>query len=418
MLHTTYEFTTDLSRLAAYTGPKLNYSTGTASDSIYVYADQLLFSTGLSVQTIVSGEYKGLKTLFHHGQAADLPFDPFAATFYLVSRYEEYLPFPPDAHGRFPAEESLNFKQGFHQCPVVNHYALLIRDLLLAKYPDLLFPERHFRFMLTYDIDMAFAYRGKGFLRNAGGLLRSFSNLGLQEIGLRIKVLAGLQQDPFDTFNEQQALHEKYTLHPIYFFLLGDHSKYDKNLSWQNKRLGEIVKAVSRVNETGIHSSYASNRFPEKVAIEKQRLEKMTGRKIFRNRQHFLKMQFPSTYRQLLAAGITEDYTMGYASQTGFRAGIASPFYFYDLIAECSTNLLVCPFMAMDATLFYYLKLDAAGALLQVRKLVDEVRRVNGTFTFLAHNDLISLYGPWPGWKESFEGLVAYGSSQESARQD
>ena len=174
-----------------------------------------------------------------------------------------------------------------------------------------------------------------------------------------------------------------------------------------------MVKAISTVNETGIHSSYASNSFPEKVVIEKERLEQMTGKKVFRNRQHFLKMQLPLTYRQLLAAGISEDYTMGYSSQTGFRAGIASPFYFYDISAECTTDLLVYPFAAMDATLFYYLQLDADTSLLQVKKLVDEVRKVNGTFTFLAHNDLISSKGPWLGWKENFESLIAYCMLQE-----
>lgn len=413
LLHTAYEFTTDLSRLAAYDGPKLNYSRNKTADAVYLYSDQLLFSTGLSLQTVICADYKNLKTLFHHGQTADLPFDPLAATFYLVSRYEEYLPFQPDEHGRFPAAESLNFKEGFHQIPVVNHYALLIREILQTKYPDLIFPEKRFHFQLTYDIDMAYAFREKGLLRNTGGLLRSLKNLNLNEMALRIRVLSGLEDDPFDTFNDQQALHKKYNLHPIYFFLLGDYSSYDKNLSWTNKQFREMVKAISIVNETGIHSSYASNSFPEKVVIEKERLEQMTGKKVFRNRQHFLKMQLPVTYRQLLAAGITEDYTMGYSSQTGFRAGIASPFYFYDISAECTTDLLVYPFVAMDATLFYYLKLDADTSLLQVKKLVDEVRKVNGTFTFLAHNDLISSKGPWLGWKENFESLIAYCMLQE-----
>jgi hypothetical protein len=51
--------------------------------------------------------------VFCQRQIGDLPFDPLAATFYLVSRYEEYLPFIPDEHGRFPAKQSFAFSNGF-----------------------------------------------------------------------------------------------------------------------------------------------------------------------------------------------------------------------------------------------------------------------------------------------------------------
>ena len=404
-----YEFTTDLTRFSSSTDPKINYSRQKYEDAIFLQADELLFDNGVKPLTIAPGEWKGIKTLFHHALSADLPFDPFAAAFYLVSRYEEYLPFQPDDHGRFPAEQSLNYKAGFHKVPVVNHYALFIRELLLSRYPELIFPEKKYEFQLTYDIDMAFAFREKGALRNAGGFLRSLKNLNLNEIALRTKVLTGLDEDPFDTFGYQQVLQERYHLHPVYFFLLGDHSLYDKNISWRNTFFTEVVKDIADKNEIGIHASYESNRYPKKIAIEKERLEKMSGKKVFRNRQHFLKLQFPGTYQKLIAAGITEDYTMGYSSQTGFRAGIAAPFYFYDLEKETATNLLIYPFAAMDAAMYYYLELDATAALQQTKQLVDEVKKVHGMFIFLAHNDLIGTNGPWKDWAGKFQELIEYG---------
>ncbi|MEO6168834.1 MAG: polysaccharide deacetylase family protein [Chitinophagales bacterium] len=403
-----YEFTIDLAGFHSSTGAKINYSRQQHQDAIFFQADELLFDNGIKPLTVMTGEWQAIKTLFHHALPSDLPFDPFAATFYLVSRYEEYLPFQPDDHGRFPAEQSLNYKTGFHKIPVVNHYALFIKQLLLSRYPGLIFPEKKYQFRLTYDIDMAFAFREKGAIRNAGGFLRSLKNLNLKEIALRTKVLTGFDGDPFDTFSYQQSLHERYEIHPVYFFLLGDHSLYDKNISWRNTFFSSVVQDIAAKNEIGIHASYESNKFPKKVAIEKERLEKISGKKVFRNRQHFLKLQFPGTYQKLLAAGITEDYTMGYSSQTGFRAGIAAPFYFYDLEKETATNLVIYPFAAMDAALYYNLELNATAALQQTKQLVDEVKKVNGLFIFLAHNDLISINGPWKDWSEKFEELIEY----------
>jgi hypothetical protein len=120
------DVTTDAQQFQSYTGTKLNYSSQQQDDGIFIYATELLFETGIRKHEINIGSYENIKTLFHHDHESDLPFDPFAASFYLVSRYEEYLPFQPDEHGRFPEQQSLNVKAGFFETPVVNHYALFL----------------------------------------------------------------------------------------------------------------------------------------------------------------------------------------------------------------------------------------------------------------------------------------------------
>lgn len=406
-----FEFTKDEQRFLAFNGPKLCYGLHNAGGVVFIHADELLFDTGIHPVSFHTGIYQEVTTIFNHTQKSALPFDPFAAAFYLVSRYEEYLPFGADQHDRFPAALSISYRHGFLRVPVVNHYALFLQQLLQQHFPEIIFPLKKYRFQLTYDIDMAFAYCEKGLLRNTAGLLRSVITLNLKAFTNRLKVLAGFEQDPFDTFGYQRLLHERYALQPVYFFLLGDYSRYDKNIGWKNAAFRQVVKATAESCPTGIHASYASNRLPGKLITEKERLEKITGTKVFRNRQHYLKLQMPGTYQRLLSAGITEDFTMGYASQIGFRAGIAAPFYFYDLEREATTELLIHPFAAMDATLFYHLEMDALTALQQVKLLADEVKKVNGTFIFLAHNDLISQHGPWKAWHQHFETLLSYCSA-------
>jgi hypothetical protein len=279
----------------------------------------------------------------------------------------------------------------------------------LQKFPQLSFQNSSYQFQLTYDIDFAFAFRGKGFTRNAGGLAKSFLKFDWKEIALRTKVLLGNETDPYDTFNFQASLQDKFQLKPIYFFLLGDYGKFDKNISWRNDELQKLIKKISENYEIGTHCSYASNDHPEKVKIEIDRLSGITSKKVFRNRQHFLKLKFPSTYQTLLANGITEDYTMGFASEVGFRAGIASPFYWYDLLKEEATTLRIFPFAAMDATLHYYQKLSPDEAFTKTKKLINEVKKVNGYFQFLAHNDLL-CNSLWPDWRNKFQELLAFAS--------
>ncbi len=83
----------------------------------------LLFRIGIQEQSFHVEEFKELPTFYQTNDNSDLPFDPFAASFYLVSRYEEYLPYQPDQFGRFPAKASVAYQNGFLKKPVVNHYA-------------------------------------------------------------------------------------------------------------------------------------------------------------------------------------------------------------------------------------------------------------------------------------------------------
>lgn len=48
--------------------------------------------------------------------------DIFAASFFMLTRWEEYVNKARDSHNRFPATESLAYKQGFLDRPIVNEY--------------------------------------------------------------------------------------------------------------------------------------------------------------------------------------------------------------------------------------------------------------------------------------------------------
>lgn len=403
-----FVLTEDLTQFTSSSIPKLSYTLNPISDEVFFASRTLLFETGINEQNISVFDHNLQKVFFATGKSSALPFDVFAACFYLVSRYEEYLPHIRDEHDRFDAKDSLAFMNGFLQRPVVNIYANWIKNLLKNKYPQLIFPEKEYKFISTIDIDNAYAYREKGFTRSVGGYLKSASKFDISEIKQRTKVLLGVEKDPYDTYTFQLEVLKKYKFRAIYFFLLGDYGVNDKNLPVESKKFQSLIKMLGDYADIGIHPSYGSNKSKDQLRKEVNRLSRVLHRDVTKSRQHFLKLTLPETYRNLIDLDITDDYTMGFASQVGFRASICTPFNFYDLDMELETKLKVHPFAMMEGTLKYYMKIPAQEAMHHIRPLIDEVKAVKGEFMSLWHNDTLNDQGLWLGWQKVYEEMVDY----------
>jgi len=335
-----------------------------------------------------------------------LPFDIFAASFYLVSRYEEYLPHIRDNHNRFLASGSDAFQQGFLHKPLVNIWSLMIRDILLTKFPELKCVTPVYSFVSTIDIDAAYAYKNKGITRAIGGIIRAFQSKNYDEVRQRLKVLARIEHDPFDTFELQMRLQKKFSYPAIYFILLADYGPNDKNIPYNNRYFQNLIRYLADYAEIGIHPSYASSSQPALMVMETARLSKILKQEIEHSRQHFLKLTLPETYRNLINNDIIHDYTMGYADYAGFRASICTPFPFYDLDQDLPTNLVIHPFAVMDGTLKDYMKLSPEKATETINELISEVKRVGGTFMPLWHNQSLNNEDEWKGWLDVYINMV------------
>lgn len=406
-MHLSYKIVNNIDEFNSFEGAKICYGSQAVSDELCFGAVFLLFEKKIRQQEIEVFEYQGYKVFFKvDDEDYILPYDPFAAAFYLVSRYEEYLPCVKDLYGRFPAQESLAKKNGFLKTPVVNYYIEEVASALKEYYPKLKIEKPKYSYTPTYDIDSAYAYKSKGLIRNIGGLFKSLFQKDWNTFADRIKVYARLKKDPFDTYDYLLGLHKKYNLNPIFFFLVGDYGEYDKNISIKIAEFQSLIKSVADFARVGIHPSFASNEEPEKLEVEISKLRKILKREITLSRQHFLMLQFPDTYMRLIENDIVADYTMGYASEPGFRAGICQPFYFYNLSIENKTKLLVHPFCIMDASLYYYQKYSPEQAILACKEIVEEVKKVNGNLITLWHNNSLSNQHEWKDWLKVYEELI------------
>jgi hypothetical protein len=408
-----YALTSDLERFTSHQEAKFSYLAMPLADELHFTADGLLDQNGISEKVLQTKIIDDTPTIFPVRNDT-LAFDVFAATFYMLSRYEEYLPHMRDQYDRFMAKDSLAAKEGFLQLAVVDRWVLLLKQVLQQKFPEVVAQERKFKYLPTIDIDNAYAYKHKGLLRTVGSLGKSLITFDFSKFAIQLQVIFGKKSDPFDTYEYQLTLQRKFRFKAIYFILIGDYGLNDKNLSYENRHFNSLIKSICDYAYIGVHPSFGSNKQRSKLRTEIKRLSDITKTDVKRSRQHFLKLSLPETYRDLLEADIEEDYTMGFASQLGFRAGTCTPYPFYDLDGEVECKLTVFPFHVMEATLKYYLNLEPKVAILESKKIIDEVKLVEGTFVSLWHNESLSDEGEWKGWREVYEEVVEYAISKEN----
>lgn len=387
-----------------YDGAKLNYSDKPVADAeFWIAPSALLFENGIAAQDVPVLRKEGYPMLYPATEG-DFAFDIFAAAFYLLSRYEEYLPWQPDEYGRFPHTESIAFKNDFLQLPVIDYWLCDFQKALQKRFPALVFTPRNFRFVPTYDIDIAYSYLYKGIRRNTGGLVRSLLKGELAAMKERINVLAKKQDDPFDVYEWLYALHLKYQLKPYYFFLVAKSTgEYDKNIDPMQAEMQELIKYHASGYHVGIHPSWQSGDNTSLLEEEINTMQQIINREIVNSRQHYIRLRLPDTYRQLLANGIQQEFSMGYGSINGFRASVATPYYWYDLAREEKTNLLLFPFCFMDANAFYEQKLTPQQAFEEIRHYHNVIKKVNGTMITIWHNNFFGSDNTFAGWKEVYE---------------
>jgi hypothetical protein len=398
LLHTDHLITTDIGEFEKFDGVKINYDQITNTE--------LLFENDIKPQMVKCFTVNGYKAFFKTEQSF-FPFDIFAASFYLLSRYEEYLPHTKDMYGRYAHENSLAFKEEFLQLPLVNIWVQHFAFKLNEAFPSFTYYISDFSFIPTYDIDIAYSYKHKGFLRTLGGAFQSLFQFKWKALVNRKLTILGLKKDPFDSFEWMDALHEKYKLNPVYFFLIAEkNGSYDKNILPSTSVMKRLIKSSAKKYSIGIHPSWQSGDDKSLLKEEIDYLKDVSGKSITISRQHYIRFNLPDGYRQLIEVDIKDDHSMGYGSINGFRASAASSFYWYDLKKEEQTLLRIHPFCYMEANSYYEQKLSATEAFEEMMHYYNACKEVNGTFISIWHNHFLGNDPLYKGWKETYNKFL------------
>ena len=404
ILNIPFEFTTKIEDFIAYDGMKMSYTKKPLGSEIFIQAHELLFETGFTDIDINVYPWEQTKCFFKVGDKSSLPFDIFAASFFLLSRYEEYLPHVKDDYGRFPAHESIAYKNNFLKQPVVDIWANKFLEVLEEKYGKQEFDNNTFKFKPVFDIPVAYKYKNKETIRTIAGITKSIIRLDFKSIIERFKVVLGFKRDPYDTFKWIINVHKKKRIVPTFFFLLGDYSSYDRNINHKNNHFISLIKSVGDYATLGLKVSYKALDSIEVLKKEKERIETITNRTLSISRNSYTKINLPYSYRNLIDVEIKEDMSMGYTTDIGFRAGTSFPFYFYDLDYEIQTPLKLIPFVIVDHVLLKKTTFAEREKILV--DILNQIKDVNGTFVPIFHNYTFNEEEQWKNFRKLYSELL------------
>lgn len=340
--------------------------------------------------------------------------DFISASFYLLSRQEEYTDARRDKWNCFSGKYSILRELNLLEFPVINSYINLIREKLQIKKPAWK-DGKDFAVALTHDVDWSFKWDARDGIK----LIRpaeKFSGLKTAAsmiIGDMYKKIFN-KEDPQLSFKNWSSLENKYGFKSSFYFLSltdGKGTVYDTNYI-DNPKLYDLVKKIHSDGwEVGVHGSYDSYNDAVKLRNEKIKLEEILGAKITGVRQHYLRFDIKTTWDVQQQADFRYGTTLGYNEALGFRAGIAFPFHPYDSKTQSRMRLIELPVTIMDGVLFLEEKLDVQEATKRCIKLLELVKRYNG-FASLIWHPMYWGEREYPGWRKTYENIIEYLSKQ------
>lgn len=397
-----YQLTDNFEDFQSYTGPKINYSHYECEGALQIVPHEIITGEQLTNYHLSVKHHNTWDTVMLQ-QQGEIPFELFAASFYLLSRYEEYLPHKVDDHGRFEADQSLAVQYGFIETPLVDKWALQLKAVLEKHFGPIPAAPPEYRFVSTFDIDTAYLYKGLEQERQLRKLVKSITFLNVTNLSEQFNVRKGKLQDPYDTYDYIAQVTNNCKV--LFFVLSGGESEFDELIPVETPEMQGLLKSLGKQYTIGLHPSYESFDNKEMIVREKQILEETIQQTVAMSRQHFLRFRLPQTMNLLIECGIKEDYSMAYGDIAGFRASTAHPFLFFDLEHNKVTDLLMYPPALMDVTLRYSMNLTIHAAITKAEQLIQEVKLVNGVFISLFHNSNLSATNEWLPWKEVFEKI-------------
>lgn len=396
-------FTTKVEDFIKHSGPKITYTKQPLQNEFFVRSNDLLFEQGINDIQMNVSDWEGLPCFFNSGERSTIPFDIFSASFYLLSRYEEYLPHVKDMHGRFPPKESLAYQNGFLQQPIVDMWAFKLLEKLKERFPDFDYKKRSYTYTSVFDVTTSHGFANRGFVRSLAGFLLDLVSFKLRRVGKRIGVWFNPKKDPFNNYEYLVNLHKKLNVKSMFFFQFASYSTYDKNVSPNNNKFKFLIKSIADYSTVALSASYSSFEDTSLLKKEKKKLSDVINRDVNSSRMRYNRVDIPNTYRNLVDAEFTDDYTMGYTHEIGFRAGTCTPFYFYDINLELQQPIRVHPFSFHDYALMSMASKDEVAE--KIGKLYQRVQSVNGSFITIFSIELLGG-NKAKEWKKLYESVL------------
>lgn len=338
------KFTTKIETFIAYKGTKFSYSKQRLGNEIFVQSYGLLEQQGVNDVEISVSSWNGNPYFFNTSQQSDIPYDVFSSSFYLLCRYEEYLPHVKNSLGDFPVEESIAYKNGFIEKPIINIWMNCFFDVLKSKFDTLEYPEKKSNLKLILGVDKAYKYRGYGISRSLIGFAEDILRFKFRDVFVRIKTLFIPKIDPYDVYDFLVDLKKSKTFDMLFTFQLGDYSIDTKNISHRKIIYKRLIKSMGDYNEIGLLLSPEGISSSAVLNKEIKRFENIANHELKSILIKDRSINFPNYYVNLNNTTVEKDYSMGYYNTFGFRTGTFTSHLFYDLNLEQASPKEIHPY--------------------------------------------------------------------------
>lgn len=377
------KFTSKVEDFISFEGVKFSYAKKRLGNEVFIQKFGLLEELGINDLNFSMDLWENVPCFFRVSSESDIPFDIFSASFYLVTRYEEYQPHVKNDVDSYPIEESLAYQHDFLRTPVVDVWAYKLKAILEAKFPDIKFPQKKFKSQFLISVSKAFKHRHNGFVRFVGASLRDLLQLQLKSMFDRFKTMLRLQQDPYDVYDELINFAKENRMKLDFYFQLSNYSRYTKGISYNKRIYHKLIKSMGDYGDLGLLPGFEALYSFEILKKEKKRWESIVNRSLSKTLIKNYHLNFPDAYLNFNKLEIDEDFSMCYQKNIGFRAGTCTSFQFYDLNLEQVSGLVLQPYVLNSNVLK---TVDTYNKIEELKELKSSIKAVNGQMNFLFEN--------------------------------
>lgn len=377
------KFCSKVEDFIAFEGVKFSYAKKRLGNEVFIQKFGLLEELGINDLNFSMDVWDDVPCFFRVSSESEIPFDIFSASFYLITRYEEYQPHVKNDVDSYPIEESLAYQHDFLKKPVVDIWAYKLKSILEAKFPDQNFPKKEFKSSFLISVYKAFKHKHNGFVRFVGSSLRDLLQFQLKSFFDRIKTVLRFQSDPYDVYDELIDFAKENKMQLDFYFQLSNYSRYTKGISYNKRIYHKLIKSMGDYGELGLLPGFEALYSFDILKKEKRRWENIVNRNLTKTLIKNYHLNFPDAYLNFNKLEIDRDQSMGYQKNIGFRAGTCTSFQFYDLNLEQVSGLVIEPYVLNSNALK---GADIYEKIEELKELKSSLKSVNGQMNFIFEN--------------------------------
>ena len=386
ILNKKFSITNSKSNFRDFSGYKFSYANVPISKELFFQSNGLLDEKGLENHEIKTFEWEDVKCFFKVSSKSALPFDVFSASFFLLSRYEEYIPHTGNKFSQFNYLESVAYSEEFLEIPLI--------DIWIEKFKSILENRMKLEFTknsknqkpsIIINSIYPFKYTNKYPFESFTIWFKNLIKLNLWETIEHFFVFFNIKVDPWEIDNYLKKILLTSKTKVLFFFSFSSESYFKNETPKTNEYFKMYIKEISDNFEMGFLPSNKAQKNIKTFELEILNFSKLVHMKINNVMLQEGLKKMSLDYKNFHSLDNANDFSMGYVDAFGYRASTGSPFFFYDLSNETKTNLLVTPFVAHHKLID---KTSLSEAIDKLQKFKEIGKKYYGSFSIILNNEI------------------------------